>query len=69
MNMVKNYLQHLLSTSSHSLLGFNTDWSIFPPQELPYLRESIAHPFRCFLRPKNRVHIRIDGALDVHAKS
>ena len=34
-----------------------------------YLRESSVHPSRGFLRPKNRVHIRIDGTLDAHAKS
>ena len=37
--------------------------------QTPYLRESIARPFRGFLGPKNRVRIRIDGALDVHTKS
>ena len=36
---------------------------------LLYLRESSVHPFRGFLGPKNRVLIRIDGALDAHAKS
>ena len=36
---------------------------------MPYLRESSAHPFRGFLSPKNRVRIRIDGALDAHTKS
>ena len=36
---------------------------------IPYLHKSSAHPFRGFLGPKNRVHIRIDGALDTHAKS
>ena len=36
---------------------------------LPYLRESNTHPFWGFLGPKNWVHIRIDGALNVHAKS
>ena len=34
-----------------------------------YLRESSAHPFWGFLRTKNRVRIRIDGALDAHTKS
>ena len=34
-----------------------------------YLRESSAHPFWGFLHAKNRVRIRIDGALDVHTKS
>ena len=29
----------------------------------------VHHPFRGFLRPKNQVRIKIDGALDVHAKS
>ena len=28
-----------------------------------------AHPFRGCLGPQNRVHIRIDGALNAHAKS
>ena len=37
--------------------------------KIPYLREASAHPFWCFLGPKNWVHIRIDGALDAHAKS
>ena len=36
---------------------------------IPYLCESSAHRFRGFLDPKNRVHIRIDGTLHVHAKS
>ena len=36
---------------------------------LPYLHESSAHPFRGLLGPKNRVHIRINGALDAHTKS
>ena len=40
-----------------------------PQNYVPYLRESSVHPFRGFLGPKNRVHIRIDGALDAHAKS
>ena len=33
-----------------------------------YLRESSVHPFRGFLGHKNHVRIRIDGALDMHAK-
>ena len=37
--------------------------------KLLYLRESSAHPFRGFVCPKNQVCIRIDGALDAHAKS
>ena len=37
--------------------------------ELPYLRESSAHPFRGFLGPKNRVRIKIDAALDARTKS
>ena len=37
--------------------------------QIPYLRKSSAHPFWGFLRPKNRVRIRIDDAQDVHAKS
>ena len=37
--------------------------------DLLYLRKSSAHPFWGFLGPKNRVHIRIDGTLDAHAKS
>ena len=36
---------------------------------VPYLCKSSAYPFRGFLGPKNRVRIRIDGALDAHAKS
>ena len=36
--------------------------------KLPYLRESSVHPFQGFMSPKNQVHIRIDGALDAHAK-
>jgi hypothetical protein len=39
------------------------------PNNIPYLRESSAHPFRGFLGPKTRVRIRIDGALDAHTKS
>ena len=37
-------------------------------RQLPYLHESSAHPFQGFLGPKDRVHIRIDGALNVHVK-
>ena len=37
--------------------------------ELPYLRESSAHPFRGFLGPKNRARIKIDAALDARTKS
>ena len=39
------------------------------PHKLPYLRESSAHPFQGSLGPKNQVRIRINGALDVYAKS
>ena len=38
-------------------------------QDIPYLRESSAHLFQGFLHPKNRVRIRINGALDAHARS
>ena len=37
--------------------------------EIRYLRESSVHPSQGFLGPKNWVRIRIDGALDAHAKS
>ena len=53
----------MLNAVSHTLL------SILPNSDLPYLCKSSAHPFRGFLGPKNRVRIRIDAALDVHAKS
>ena len=35
---------------------------------LPYLSKSSALPFQGFLGPKNQMRIRIDGALDAHAK-
>ena len=37
-------------------------------KDIPYLHNSSVHPFRGFLGPKKRVRIRIDGALDAHAK-
>ena len=41
----------------------------FSEFKVPYLHESSAHPFQGFLGPKNRVRIRINGALDAQAKS
>ena len=46
-----------------------SEFDQLPTKHIPYLHESSAHPFRGFLGPKNQVRIRIDGALDVHAKS
>ena len=59
-----NFLCHLHHSDTDVLAGVLRYFM----QKLPYLHKSSAHPFRGFLSPKNRVRIRIDGALDEHAK-
>ena len=60
---------HHFRTKSVHIFGVLLMTSCPAVSYIPYLRESSAHPFQGFLGPKNRVRIRIDGALDAHAKS